>query len=1101
MIYISETELPLVKYPACIYFICLAFLSGFLFFESKAQTTNPCGVIASIWPAAADSVVPLYTVIPFTSTSINATSVQWLYDGMNSGITSPTWNYSIGTGVHTLSLVAYNGNCSDTATVVYFSAGTPHDIDSLLVANYGHVDTHEYGTCLDDSPDGGFILGGYGVELGCGETGLIVKLRDKGCIDWSKEIKGSYNCDGIRVTSIYASADTNYYAAGNNGRFLMKLDRNGNVLWNKRLAIQGLQGSYTAHDIITGDPGGYIYSVSRSLDFGWTVTKLDPSGNVVWNKYYQLGYFNPADPGPYDYTEPTGILWLNGKLFISGNALKKSNVQYFNFVTRIDAANGQTDWQYGYLNGIINSTMNFDHLSAYNNLLMVASSGIGENVTLIDQQGNVRKSIKAQFTSSYAPRSTRAEADINGNIFLMQWTEQTLPLQPYFAYHTNFARIDTSLNKYWGMVYTTYPRGYFTDAALGKNKFFAAVGMDFGYVTNGQIASRDFRFIKVDTPIVSTDLNCNYNTLDYNLSTEVINRINFQWITDSSLTLNSLPETTISVNDAYMQSRYSCPDFIDSCSFMKITGPLSMCNYANTYTYRLHKNKKCALAPVWTMPPGVTKISQTDSTLSVKFSGYGNYKIAAFLKSCIPVKDSLIITIAPKTSVLNLGNDTSLCNNTNLTLHAGPSFMTYLWKDGSTDSVFTASQAGIYWVQVTDSCGNNLRDSITVNTSNLAINIGPDRTICSNDTLHLNAPGGFLSYAWSNNYNINSTTSQNVIVNPLVDTAYYFKAEKSPGCFVYDTIRVVVFKSPLIDIGKDTSMCVGGSILFDAGNSFASYQWSNGVSTQQISVNNIGTYSVIGTTSDGCKRYDTVKVLNIWPLPLVNISGRSTICFGSTTTLDAGSFQTPVFYLWSNGSNTRTIDVKDIGAYSIEVTNNNGCIGKDTITINTILPSPSGFLPPDTAICPYEKLELLPMKSFSSYLWSNNASAKSIFITEAGQYWLQAKDNNNCIGKDTIIVNKKECLNGLFVPTAFTPNDDGKNDIFKALLFGNIQSFELTVYNRWGQIVFQTKDPLKGWDGKIANQKQNTAVFIWLCRYQLNGEMQKLERGHVTLIH
>lgn len=102
--------------------------------EGKAQVTNPCAVVAGISPASADPAVPLYTFVPFTSTSINATSYKWLYDGMFNGITGTLYNYSVTTGIHTISLVAFNGNCSDTTTVVYFCAGTPHDVDSLLVA-------------------------------------------------------------------------------------------------------------------------------------------------------------------------------------------------------------------------------------------------------------------------------------------------------------------------------------------------------------------------------------------------------------------------------------------------------------------------------------------------------------------------------------------------------------------------------------------------------------------------------------------------------------------------------------------------------------------------------------------------------------------------------------------------------------------------------------------------------------------------------------------------------------------------------------------------------------------------------------------------------
>jgi gliding motility-associated-like protein len=1084
-----------MKYQRYLYYLLMVFVLNGYGLRARAQGTNPCGVVASIWPAAADSVVPLYTQVPFTSTSTNATSIKWLYDGFFIGFTDTTWNYTVTTGIHTISLVAFNGNCSDTTTVVYFCAGTPHDVDSLLVANYGLVDTHEYGTCINDSPDGGFILGGYGVTPNCGEKGLVAKLRSKGCVDWSKEIKSELQCDAVRITSVYADIDTNYYVTSNSA-FLIKMNKSGNVLWKKKWEIQGLADSYIGIDKITSDPYGFIYVVSPSLNWGWTVSKLNALGDVVWNKFYQLDYYIPA-PGPFTYASPSGIIWLNGKVYVGGNAFNSTNDQYFNFLTKIDASSGQTNWQYGYLNQSQNSAMNFDQLSVYDSLLMVTGAGTGQNITLIDQQGNVRKSIKTQFITSYSGNVSRAEADTNGNIYLMQWTTQVLPLQPYFAYYTNFAKIDTALNKYWGMVYTTYPRGYFGDAALNKNSSFAAVGMDFGYVTDGLIGSRDFRFIKVDTPVVSSDLNCDYNTLDYTLTSQAVSRISFQWVTDSSFALTPMPVTTILVNDVYMQSRYTCPDFIDSCSFMKISGPVNLCSLSDTYTYRMHRNKKCALPPQWKLPVGVTIVNETDSSLSVQFSAFGVYNLSATLNSCIPVKDSLIINIASKSHPLHIGADTTICQGTSITLHAANDFFSYVWSNGSTDSVLNVTQPGLYWVQVKDSCNNTLRDSITITPFNLPINIGPDRTKCNTDTVHLNGPAGFLNYTWYNNYNINVTNAQNVIVNPLVDTAYYLKAEKLPGCFAYDTVRINVKTSPPIQLGADKSFCSGDSALLNAGGGFATYVWSNGSTAQQSTVYTAGNYSVIGTAANNCTSYDTLRITNIWPNPVVNLNHDQNLCTGTTRTLQAGNFSG---YVWQNGSTLPSFTVSGTGTYYVTVTDSHQCRGSDTTKIIRLLPLPANFLPADTAFCSYGEITLLAKQTYTSYLWSNGKTAASITITQPGLYWMQATDQNSCRGTDSVKVLLKECMKGLYVPTAFTPNGDTKNDFFRPLIFGNVVQFECRIYDRYGQIIFTSTNPFTGWDGTIKGMPQNSGTYVWVCRYRFAGEKEQVKNGSVVLL-
>jgi gliding motility-associated-like protein len=91
-------------------------------------------------------------------------------------------------------------------------------------------------------------------------------------------------------------------------------------------------------------------------------------------------------------------------------------------------------------------------------------------------------------------------------------------------------------------------------------------------------------------------------------------------------------------------------------------------------------------------------------------------------------------------------------------------------------------------------------------------------------------------------------------------------------------------------------------------------------------------------------------------------------------------------------------------------------------------------------------------------------------------------------------------MTGVYIPTAFSPNSDRRNDVFKAMVFGIPKKFVLTVYNRWGQIVFYTTEVSKGWDGNVSGVEQTTAVFVWTCRYQLEGAGESYERGTVTLV-
>jgi gliding motility-associated-like protein len=118
----------------------------------------------------------------------------------------------------------------------------------------------------------------------------------------------------------------------------------------------------------------------------------------------------------------------------------------------------------------------------------------------------------------------------------------------------------------------------------------------------------------------------------------------------------------------------------------------------------------------------------------------------------------------------------------------------------------------------------------------------------------------------------------------------------------------------------------------------------------------------------------------------------------------------------------------------------------------------------------------------------------------AGKYWLKVTDIDGCIGSDTISIFPKNCKIGIFFPNAFTPNGDGKNDIFKPIVFGNLQSYKLQIYDRGGQLVFETSNYQQGWN-LLANVLQySSTAFVWQCTYQFEGKEKEYEKGTVLLV-
>jgi gliding motility-associated-like protein len=538
------------------------------------------------------------------------------------------------------------------------------------------------------------------------------------------------------------------------------------------------------------------------------------------------------------------------------------------------------------------------------------------------------------------------------------------------------------------------------------------------------------------------------------------------------------------------------------CDTLKIHGDTILCDLQQDMLFTAFKNSQCGANVNWSIDSSVIQSFQVinDTSILLRFNQQWQGRLYASIRtSCGEIKDSLLINIASSPGQVNIGADTTICSSNTISLNAHTGYMNYQWNNGLTDSVISVTAPGLYYVDVTDICGNVFSDTVTVSLAPpIPISIGPDRTKCNSDTIHLQAPSGFINYQWSPNYNISAMNTQQVIVNPAVDTSYMLKAEKTAGCFAFDTIRVTVFHSPQIKLGADTAICSGDSLLLDAGTGFSQYQWSNGVNAQRVYIKSAGLYSVIGISTQGCRSYDTLAITQLFALPVISLDHDSILCVGDIKTLNAGSGYAS--YSWNTGSTLQSIIVNGPGQYAVAVIDNNGCKGGDTSLITQMLPAPSGFLEKDTAICSYENLPLKATASFNQYTWSTGSTASSVVVKQPGIYWLKVKDSNGCTGKDSIIVNSKVCPNRFYMPTGFTPNNDGKNDLIKPILLGEVVKYRFWIYNRWGQLILETTDLIKGWNGLYKGQEQQSGVYVWVCSYQFKDEPEKIEKGTFVLI-
>ncbi|MDP4252834.1 MAG: gliding motility-associated C-terminal domain-containing protein [Bacteroidota bacterium] len=1073
--------------------------------QTHPHPLNNCGVTASFTPGN-DSVVTTMTApVTFTSTSTGATTFTWSEVGIPiSNGNSFTWGENQ-PGLYDIMLVAQNGACTDTAIAYYLIKGVQSPDRRNIQAYYGTTQD-EFTNDLAAVPSGGYILGGHGytylrsiADDGI-PKGMLIKTSESGCVEWSKKIYSAFSGSLYKVLALQNGG---YAISGTNDSitYVMQLDARGNPVWTKRYYLAG--GPFHAQWMAETAGGGLVLA-GGAANGGLGVVRIDASGNMRWGKNYAFAstlgtWYYVGDvmaQGPDIYFTATVLT----------NVMAGANTNTFahGILIDINDADGKTRWTNEY-------KMNGDYLSPRDihpyggGLLLnsVGTSGVtnyNNTLNFLDLNGNPVRS-----TTLYTPGLTysigwsKVLPLPNGDMYMFNSGTETLNLQPGYAYHSVFMRLDASQNPIWAESYGHYGGGRFYFPVVGQNGVIAAAGDEIGQVVPVWRSFSDKQVFKtIDDRAGDWPSHlCNFFGVTVSTAPETVTAQPFSWISDAASPA-VVADTVLSTYDIYAQVRYECPEFVDSCSYLKLTGTSSICDLSGGTTYRAHRNGACGEPVQWDLPPNVSLLGQTDTTVTLKFSSFGTYRIAATLPfACSPIKDTLFVVAASRSHPLTLGHDTTLCQNTSFVLHAGTGFLRYSWQDGSVDSVYYVTMPGTYTVQVADSCYNILTASVVVKPyADTVVNAGGSRVKCNADTIQIAAPAGYLSYSWSPNYQISSLTARQVVVNPALDTAYVLKAETIPGCFAYDTVHIVVKHSPMIRLGSDTSLCAGDSLLLDAGPGFMQYQWSTGSGTERVAAKGKGGYWVKATTADGCLSADTLQILNLYAPPPVGLDHSPGLCTGETRTLAAAPGYS---YLWSTGSTASSINIRDTGSYSVIVADGHGCVSKDGVRVTNFLPVPSGFLPADTAICSYGKLEITPTSTFRSYAWSTGSTDQSITVAKPGTYWLEVTDDRSCVGTDTIVVAKKDCMEGFYIPNAFT-SGGASNSLFKPLLFGNILRYEFGIINRWGQLIFQSNQPGAGWDGTYQGAPLTAGVYVWYCRYTLSGQSPQVKKGTVVLI-
>ncbi|HYF30625.1 MAG TPA: M43 family zinc metalloprotease [Chitinophagaceae bacterium] len=950
--------------------------------------------------------------------------------------------------------------------------------DFTYIKKYATADSTEQFAHTILTNDNHLLVAGHAVDIPDTQmSGTVFKFRKDGTIVWQKKFDVPFFTHAINTS------DNNYLLLGA-GFTLVKLAPNGNVLWRNQYPAPSPVG-YGFLDLIQGSDGNFyiVGTKHQGTTDEYYVTKISAAGALIWSKSY-------ATPSPAIYFLPYDIEDDGNAVMICGQYVITDAIQNrWGFVARINKNDGSVVFSKYYRIG--NEQIVFAQIHKYNSTFTITGwhydNPANSYLFKIDAAGNIVKA--REFTGNGVQGSDNRIITAAGEIISTNRWATTNPGSPYIL---SMYKLDTSWTPVWTNRYNQL-KGNFSgrniiqsgpNIYVGGNTSTASktVGTLIRFTHNGRLAT-----CASDT-----------FTISYTDPTVIVTSFNHPAVLDVPINSSTLPASTTPWNAQLVET--ACSGQVGRCDTLAIGGADTVCNFTDTVRYTTLRDSTCTQPVQWSIDTSFAKIiAATDSTIDLRFKKTGSvYLYGTITTACAIIKDSILVSIFNSPDAVNLGPDRQLCEISTTTLNAGGGFRSYRWQDGSADSIFTVHLPGTYFVEATDYCGEVFTDTIVITLAPaMPFDLGADLATCDGDTVTITAPAGFTKYTWADNYNIDNRYTREVRVWPAADTTYSVVAETSTGCLVYDSIRITVRNKLPLDIGADTSFCQNDSLTIDANTGFTAYSWNTGETTQQIIVKNKGIYHVMATAPNGCISKDSLEVMDIYALPVVSLGKDTIICQDNFYIFDAGIFPA---YIWHDGSTSRTFTASQPGKYWVQVASTNGCMGSDTAEILRIAAPPQNFLDTAAEFCPHEKTTLTAKGSFVRYRWSTGSVSPSIQTNIAGTYWLEVTNADGCTNREFIHVKTKFCKTSIDFPNAFTPNNDRRHESYKPVIKGVLVKYTFSIYNRWGQRVFETNDPTRAWDGTLGGKPQDSGAFVWICTYQFAGEELKFAKGTLLLV-
>lgn len=494
----------------------------------------------------------------------------------------------------------------------------------------------------------------------------------------------------------------------------------------------------------------------------------------------------------------------------------------------------------------------------------------------------------------------------------------------------------------------------------------------------------------------------------------------------------------------------------------------------------------------------------TTSTINISNAGIYTVTISD-QNGCIDIKSVTMILKSKPTGLIT--GDSVICKGQNaiFTASGGTS---YLWSNGQTTSSIVLNGTTTYIVTVTgaNGCKTTVSKSVQVNEPPVAKIKGTTK-LCKGTEIMLTAEGG-SEYIWNNN-----TTDNTIVVKNGGQVS--LKVIDVNGCQDTTSVQIIEYQLPLAKINGVDSICQNSKTVFTATGG-VSYIWSNGVSDAVMEATGNNTYSVTVTDANGCSASSSKKVTSLDKIstPYDWLLSQNPICVGDTIYVQVKGLAN-ASYNWSSSSpfaglqstqssNSMIVPTKE-GKYIIKVLqkleecNLNSQQSELEINVN---PRPRLNLGQDTIICHQDGGLTLYVEEYPYIKWSNGSSSNEMLVTEKGYYSVLVEDENGCISTDVIQV--KEFCCKVYHPNIINLNSWNGNNQFKVSHTGCVITSKLSIYDRWGNLVYRSNDGLAPWDGTFGGKPVETGVYTFIFTYTAldedDKEFEEKVTGDITVI-